>query len=108
MDIVFQDFIMQMHARGLSRIPYGAYLLSPFHLLALPDGCFVEMCIPGLVAIAVVNDHQIAITPFVTFHVSHHAITRGVGIRTQGSREVNPAMELLHLINRVRTIAEKG
>ena len=106
MDVVLQHLVMQVYACGLACAAYEAYQLTALHLLSLAHSSLLEVGVTGLVAETVVDGDHIAIAPVVALNVGHHAVAGGIGLGTQGGREVDAAVELLDLIDRVGTIAE--
>ena len=79
---------MQVDARGLACGSYVTHHIATLHLLPLAHCGLVEMGITGLVAIAVVEDHHVAIAPFVALHVDDLAVAGRVGLGIQWSRKV--------------------
>ena len=92
--VLMDDLIMEMRARGLSRISGLSYALSPLHLHSLGHSDCAHMGISCLVAEAVVYEDGISISEEFEAHALHHTVTGRIYRIARLESEIYAAMFL--------------
>ena len=82
--------------------------LTPLDLLASADFEAREMRIPGFIAISMIDDNFIAVTPSRNVGFFHYSISSSVNVCAARSGEINSLMQFWNLINRMYPVTKSG
>ena len=96
---------MKVRSRRFTGVAHRSDFLSSLHFFAFLHFDGMEVSVTALVAVAMVDEHMVAVAALVFLYLYNNAVAGGVDAQTHRTAEVDAAMEFSYLIERVGTLS---